>query len=285
MVDQKGTMYYQTPYKFNGKELDEETGLYYYGARYYDPRESIWMSVDPLAEKYPNVSPYVNCFDNPVKFVDPDGKDPGMPYNTLEEAAHDFGLQYNGLSISLNQEIGTVFYKSYDKKTGKDFYSYIVPSLGGGGGAINHPERLKKNQVAVADGHTHAGDMSLYKNPDTSKDCSDNNKFAEPDLNGYDMLDRKGNPVKNVYNKKIIGVLATSNGALLIYNPNVCYSKTGKKDNCEHEIYEYEKPIFKDLPSDPGSKTLRLNREEPNKMPNVLPDNYNPKYDKKRDGY
>ena len=37
------------PFKFNGKELDEESGLYYYGARYYDPRLSIWASVDPLA--------------------------------------------------------------------------------------------------------------------------------------------------------------------------------------------------------------------------------------------
>lgn len=64
-----------TPYKFNAKELDEETGLYYYGARYYDPKTSVWISVDPLAEKYPNMSSYVYCADNPVKYIDPDGKD------------------------------------------------------------------------------------------------------------------------------------------------------------------------------------------------------------------
>ena len=46
------------PYMFNGKELDTETGLYYYGARYYDPRVSLWLNVDPSAEKYPHVSPY-----------------------------------------------------------------------------------------------------------------------------------------------------------------------------------------------------------------------------------
>ena len=67
-----------TPYKFNGKELDEETGLYYYGARYYDPRTSVWISADPLAEKYPNVSSYVYCLDNPVKFIDIDGKKPSF---------------------------------------------------------------------------------------------------------------------------------------------------------------------------------------------------------------
>ncbi len=62
------------PYKFNAKELDEETGLYYYGARYYDPNLSLWLSVDPLAEKYPNISSYAYCANNPVKFVDPDGR-------------------------------------------------------------------------------------------------------------------------------------------------------------------------------------------------------------------
>jgi RHS repeat-associated protein len=65
---------WSTPYKFNGKEQDEETGLCYYGARYYDPRTSVWLSVDPLAEKYPNIGSYVYCANNPVKYIDPDGR-------------------------------------------------------------------------------------------------------------------------------------------------------------------------------------------------------------------
>ena len=62
------------PYKFNGKQFDEETGLYYYGARYMNPIASIWYGVDPLAEKYPNESVYAYTHNNPVKFVDPNGK-------------------------------------------------------------------------------------------------------------------------------------------------------------------------------------------------------------------
>ena len=62
------------PYKFNGKQFDEETGLYYYGARYMNPITSLWYEVDPLAEKYPNISSYDYCMSNPVKFIDPDGK-------------------------------------------------------------------------------------------------------------------------------------------------------------------------------------------------------------------
>ena len=51
----------EMPYKFNGKELDEETGLYYYGARYLNPISSVWYGTDLLFEKYPSVSPYVYC--------------------------------------------------------------------------------------------------------------------------------------------------------------------------------------------------------------------------------
>ena len=63
------------PYKFNGKQFDEETGLYYYGARYMIPVTSLWYGVDPLAEKFPNIGAYVYCHGNPINMIDPDGKD------------------------------------------------------------------------------------------------------------------------------------------------------------------------------------------------------------------
>ena len=62
------------PYKFNGKQFDEETGLYYYGARYMNPVTSLWYGVDPLAEKYSMMSGYVYTFANPIKLIDPDGR-------------------------------------------------------------------------------------------------------------------------------------------------------------------------------------------------------------------
>ena len=51
----------EMPYKFNGKELDQETGLYYYGARYMNPVTSLWYGVDPMAEKYMTIGAYVLC--------------------------------------------------------------------------------------------------------------------------------------------------------------------------------------------------------------------------------
>ena len=64
---------WNTPYLFNAKEFDEETGLYYYGARYYDPRLSLWISTDRFEEKYPNVTAYSFTANNPMKFLDING--------------------------------------------------------------------------------------------------------------------------------------------------------------------------------------------------------------------
>ena len=61
---------------FNGKERDYESGFHYYGARYYWG-ESLtgWLSVDPMADKYPEISAYTYCHLNPIIIIDPDGND------------------------------------------------------------------------------------------------------------------------------------------------------------------------------------------------------------------
>ena len=71
----------ELPYKFNGKQFDEETGLYYYGARYLNPVTSLWYGVDPLVEKYASMGGYVYTLDNPVKLVDTDGRIVNYPKN------------------------------------------------------------------------------------------------------------------------------------------------------------------------------------------------------------
>ena len=84
------------PFRFTGKEMDEETGLYYYGARYLDPKYSRWLSGDPALGDYVpaagsdpsklagmggvyntvNLHLYHYAGNNPVKYTDPDGKSP-----------------------------------------------------------------------------------------------------------------------------------------------------------------------------------------------------------------
>ena len=64
---------YDERYKFTGKERDAETGYDYFGARFYSSQLLHWISVDPLADKYPWISPYAYTAWNPIRFVDPDG--------------------------------------------------------------------------------------------------------------------------------------------------------------------------------------------------------------------
>ncbi len=71
------------PFVFTGKERDEETGYGYFGARYMDHElMTMWLSVDPMADKYPSISPYAYCVWNPVQLIDPDGN---MPFPSKKE--------------------------------------------------------------------------------------------------------------------------------------------------------------------------------------------------------
>ena len=67
---------YNERFTFTGKERDEETGYGYFGARYMDYElMTMWLSVDPMADKYPSISPYAYCVWNPLRLIDPDGRD------------------------------------------------------------------------------------------------------------------------------------------------------------------------------------------------------------------
>lgn len=88
----------QQPYLFNGKELDRETGLYYYGARYYDQETGIWLGVDPQAEAYPGISPYAYVANNPVIYNDPDGEKITIRYgrHNSKKIDYRYGAKYKG---------------------------------------------------------------------------------------------------------------------------------------------------------------------------------------------
>ena len=71
----QGNLAVTASYTFSAKEKDSETNLSYFGARYYSSDLSIWLSVDPQASKYPSLSPYTYCANNPVMLVDPNGEE------------------------------------------------------------------------------------------------------------------------------------------------------------------------------------------------------------------
>ena len=91
---------WNTPYLFNAKEFDEETGLYYYGARYYDPRLSLWMSTDPKQEDYYSVCTYCYVICNPTKFIDIEGYKPRIYYE-LQQLGHTFVTTGSGSTTTV----------------------------------------------------------------------------------------------------------------------------------------------------------------------------------------
>jgi RHS repeat-associated protein len=107
------------PYRYNGKELEAMNGLneYDYGARRRETGIPIWTTMDPLAEKYYGVSPYVYALDNPMKFIDPDGR------GVFPSAAE---LRSAGVSVVNNKE-----FLRNGKTTYCNFGSQAINSMSG----------------------------------------------------------------------------------------------------------------------------------------------------------
>ena len=95
-VDQRSTNW-NAMYTFSAKEKDTETGYSYFGSRYYSSDLSIWLSVDPMSDKYPSLSPYVYCANNPVKLVDPNGEEGIVVTGSPGKTKMDQHFLINGL--------------------------------------------------------------------------------------------------------------------------------------------------------------------------------------------
>ena len=231
------------PYKFNGKQFDEETGLYYYGARYMNPVTSLWYGVDSLAEKYMTIGAYVYCVSNPIRFLDFIGKEPGDFFESMDLAAIDFGKYYNVSSIKENREYATLIYETKDR-WGNIAYSYNTPSKGTQNSSKPSTDGLPKDAIVRAIAHTHGEDLANY----------DNENFSPTDIEAYKNFDGyivtpKGKLKHYNHKTKEQNIVATkrlpyslkkgSNGRTKVIG-NVYYHKKGFKTATERRVAWYK---------------------------------------------
>jgi RHS repeat-associated protein len=181
------------PYLFNGKELDEETGLYYFGVRYYDPRTSIWQSVDPLGDVMPGWSPYRGFNDNPVKYTDPRGakeyesaeaferankgktwaKDRGKGDWLRSDRENNSGVWQNANKYNMQQADGYKEYTTIEQRTG--FYGWYSAEEDLRGSTTNWAGAayIVAKQMTLIDVFYHSGDLVMMFGAKDAKDIDD----------------------------------------------------------------------------------------------------------------
>ena len=164
---------YTQPYKYNGKEYIEMGGydIYDYGFRGYYATIGRFTSIDALAEKYYGISPYAYTLNNPIRWIDIDGFEPGDLFNTELEAVIDFAVLYNGTSIKENREFITLIYQNEDGT-----YSYTVPVLCHEASTFYTKGGLPDGATLVAFGHTHG------KHIGGIGDIYESNEMADRDI-------------------------------------------------------------------------------------------------------
>jgi RHS repeat-associated protein len=177
-------------YVYTGKEYDEETGLVYFGGRYYSPEMGRWITPDLHFVEKPeeilkrplegNLYAYVR--DNPVRWIDPNGEAAGDPYPTQHVAAYAAIMDYNPVSIATNIEYGGFIYKMSNGS-----YSYTPPDLREATSrsvelGTLYSELAKTKADVAAYYHTHAATDPCCYNEIFSMKTKINNELGDIDL-------------------------------------------------------------------------------------------------------
>jgi RHS repeat-associated protein len=193
-------------FTFSAKERDPETGLSYFGSRYYSSDLSIWLSVDPMSDKYASLSPYTYCADNPVKLVDPNGEEVVLETIYKKDANGNDTKEIERFNIRITGKILNCSNKNIDMDQARnDIVNQIESSFSGTTLSgipvtttadfivVNSLEKVDEkdhlimlsNDVRLTDGNTCKGVVQGYG---TTKAWVDADLFKGP----YDALNKTG---------------------------------------------------------------------------------------------
>ena len=231
---------FSSPYLFNGKELDRETNLSYYGSRYYSPKENIWYGLDKMAEKYPDFGGYIYAFNNPVRFIDPDGSDPKPVYNGFSNVLNVLSgkkwIPYMSKTIKeseWNFSWGRGFYKQTSCRTGECAdYSRLQVNQGSSGKYTAVGSKNRVDMYVKKGGDT--SKLNLQKGVDTIIENLNEGKAVMAGVM-YDSNKNTGNPnsATNHY-ITIVGMGRDKDGAYFSYYDN--YAGEGHREQTKKNV-------------------------------------------------
>ena len=187
MRSQSGSIF--NPWLFTGRQFDQESGLYFYRNRYYEPRAGRFITRDPIGI-VGGINLYGYVKNNPIDWFDPFGLKPGDPYPTQDTAARDAINDINPTSISEGREYGGWIYQNSDGT-----YSYTESNSGSRAGTSLGP--VPQGVQITGDYHTHGANDPGY----------DNENFSQTDKIGNDQMNTTG-------------YLGTPSGTIKRYDPS-----------------------------------------------------------------
>jgi len=206
-------------FRYAGRELDSETGIYGYRMRYYDQNVGRFLSEDPIGFKGSGTNFYAYVYNNPINLVDPLGLAPGDKYPSAKCAGWNAENDYDPVSRRRNLEYGGFIYQNPDNT-----FSYTDPSANNNAGIGTADSIPNCWNIQIPAGTRRAGWYHTHAAFDPAMNGPGNPAPGQPGYNwhhdGNEVFSPDDKDISDVDLNGLPGALGTPRGTIEWYTPN-----------------------------------------------------------------